>query len=67
MGIQWKRLWIRVIVWALAEIVLSTIGLDTLADYSEFLLGTPMPQLSRNHSVNNETMSIRFEAQPSGV
>lgn len=67
MGIQWKRLWIRVIVWALAEIVLSTIGLDTLADYSEFLLGTPMPQLSRNYSVNNETISIRFEAQPSGV
>ncbi|HEY9623438.1 MAG TPA: hypothetical protein V6C78_23980 [Crinalium sp.] len=29
---------IKVIVWLAGEILLSLIGLDTLADYSEFLL-----------------------------
>ena len=37
MKIQWKKLWVKIILWLGAEIVLTSIGLDNLADYSEFL------------------------------
>ncbi len=37
MKIQWKKLWGKIIFWLGAEIVLTLIGLDDLADYSEFL------------------------------
>lgn len=34
---SWKALIIRTTVWLAAEIMLNMIGLDDLADYSEFL------------------------------
>ncbi len=37
MQIRWSRLLINIIVWTTAEVTLNFIGLDTLADYSEFL------------------------------
>ncbi len=37
MEIRWKRLLTKALIWLAAEIVLNTIGLDTLADYSEFV------------------------------
>ncbi len=37
MKIQWKKLWGKVIFWLGAEISLTLIGLDDLADYNEFL------------------------------
>ena len=37
MKIQWKKLWLKIILWLGAEILLTSIGLDNLADYSEFL------------------------------
>ena len=37
MKIQWKKLWVKIIIWLGAEILLTAIGLDDLADYSEFL------------------------------
>ncbi|MDJ0577742.1 MAG: hypothetical protein QNJ65_21605 [Xenococcaceae cyanobacterium MO_234.B1] len=37
MKIQWKKLWGKIIFWLGAEIVLTLIGLDDLADYSEFI------------------------------
>lgn len=36
MNVQWNRLIARVAIWVVAEVVLNLIGLDTLADYSEF-------------------------------
>jgi hypothetical protein len=33
-----QRIWIEAILWAIAEIILSSSALDTLADYNEFLL-----------------------------
>ena len=38
MQVQWKKLLAKTIVWLAAEILLSLLGLDNLADYSEFLL-----------------------------
>jgi hypothetical protein len=34
---QWKKVWVKVATWLVAEIILNLSGLDTLADYSEFL------------------------------
>lgn len=57
MGIQLQKLWIRVALWAFAEIGLSTIGLDTLADYSEFIFDTSQ------YSTSLGTILL-IEAQP---
>ncbi len=37
MKMQWKRLWVKATIWLVTEIILNTLGLDNLADYSEFL------------------------------
>lgn len=34
---QWKTIWVKATIWLIAEIVLNLLGLDNLADYSEFL------------------------------
>lgn len=39
MKTQWKRRLIQVTVAVTTEIVLNMMGLDTLADYSEFVFG----------------------------
>lgn len=38
MDIKWKILLIKTLTWLAAEIVLNSMGLDTLADYGEFVL-----------------------------
>ena len=37
MHIRWKTLFTKTLIWLVAEILLNSIGLDTLADYSEFV------------------------------
>lgn len=37
MEIEWKILFKKTLVWIVAEILLNCMGVDTLADYSEFL------------------------------
>ena len=37
MKIRWKQLFIRASFWLLVELSLTFIGLDDLADYSEFV------------------------------
>ncbi|MDJ0576530.1 MAG: hypothetical protein QNJ65_15355 [Xenococcaceae cyanobacterium MO_234.B1] len=37
MKVKWKALLTKTLIWLLAEILLDTMGLDTLADYSEFV------------------------------
>ncbi|VEP13220.1 conserved hypothetical protein [Hyella patelloides LEGE 07179] len=37
MKIRWQKLLINVSLWAIAEITLNIVELDTIADYSEFL------------------------------
>ena len=34
---QWQKLFIKLTIWLAAEILLNLLGLDDLADYSEFL------------------------------
>lgn len=38
MTIRWKFTLSRLLIWFTAELILSMLGMDDLADYSEFLL-----------------------------
>ncbi|HEY9889066.1 MAG TPA: hypothetical protein V6D02_11740 [Candidatus Obscuribacterales bacterium] len=38
MSICWKRLLLQSLVWLTAEVILTVIGLDELADYGEYHL-----------------------------
>lgn len=37
MQVKWRELLLKTSIWLSAEIMLSLIGLDNLADYSEFI------------------------------
>jgi hypothetical protein len=39
MNILWKNLLIKTVLWLVVEIILSVLGLDNIADYSEFVFG----------------------------
>ncbi len=45
MGIQWKYKWYKIFVWLMAEVIFSMLGVDDLADYSEFIFEQKMPVL----------------------
>ena len=40
MAIQWQSLLFKILVWFSFEIILTCLGFDDLADYSEFILET---------------------------
>ena len=40
--IKWNKLITSFIIWLMAEIVLTSLGLDDLADYSEFVYERPI-------------------------
>ena len=47
MQIRWKTLLTKTLIWLVAEILLNSIGLDTFADYSEFVFDKdPLVHLS---------------------
>ena len=35
-----KRFWLEALIWVAAEVVLNLAGLDSLADYGEYILDT---------------------------
>jgi hypothetical protein len=37
MKMQWKKVLVKATIWLVTEIILNLLGLDNLADYSEFL------------------------------
>ena len=43
---RWKFTLSRLVVWLMAELILSMLGMDDLADYSEFLLEKSSPVLA---------------------
>lgn len=49
MKIHWKTALLKLIVWIAAEVVLNLLGLDSLADYSEFLHDQEAIGLSQLH------------------
>ncbi|HEY9637871.1 MAG TPA: hypothetical protein V6D14_31050 [Coleofasciculaceae cyanobacterium] len=46
MKAQWKTVLVKMTTWLAAEIILNLIGLDSLADYSEFLYGQEVVAMS---------------------
>jgi hypothetical protein len=38
MKLRWKTLFVQVAIWAVSEVALTCVGVDDLADYSEFIL-----------------------------
>ncbi|HEY9831693.1 MAG TPA: hypothetical protein V6D26_14020 [Stenomitos sp.] len=48
MKTQWKKLFVKTTVWLAAEIILNLIGLDNLADYSEFIYEQEVMVLSQH-------------------
>ena len=47
MQTRWKKLIVKVTAWLAAEIILNLLGLDNLADYSEFLYEQEVTVLSQ--------------------
>jgi len=39
MNILWKNLLIKTVLWLVVEVILTLLGLDNIADYSEFVFG----------------------------
>lgn len=37
MKMQWKKICVKTAIWLVTEIILNLLGLDNLADYSEFI------------------------------
>jgi hypothetical protein len=50
MNIQWKKLLLTTTIWLVTEIILNLLGLDNLADYSEFVFGR---NLNPGNSLNS--------------
>ncbi len=48
MKAQWKTLLVKTTIWLAAEIILNLLGLDNLADYSEFVFEHEVAVLSQH-------------------
>ena len=67
---QWKKVGIKVTTWLAAEIILNLLGLDNLADYSEFIFDKKVLIAKRKdnmtvvvsswHHQNNGAYSVGF-------
>ncbi len=48
---NWQRALIKITIWLVAEIVLNVIGIDDLADYSEFVFEKEVLISVRRHGI----------------
>ncbi|MDJ0589801.1 MAG: hypothetical protein QNJ72_07365 [Pleurocapsa sp. MO_226.B13] len=49
---MWKQSISRIIIWLAAEIILNCVGLDDLADYSEFVFERNTITLNHSHRLS---------------
>lgn len=49
MKFQWKKVLVKTIFWLAVEFTLNLLGLDSLADYSEFIYEQEVVALSHLH------------------
>jgi hypothetical protein len=58
MKMPWKKVWVKAAIWLVTEIILNLLGLDNLADYSEFIfdqevtIATSQPRITGRSSVS---------------
>ena len=50
MNIQWKKLFLSLGYWLIAELCFNFLGIDDVADYTEFISEQNRIILSRNHN-----------------
>jgi hypothetical protein len=62
MNVNWRTLLIKASIWLVAEIILNLVGLDNLADYSEFAFGHDSVA-----DALNPNDAIALIAQPSNI
>ncbi len=55
--IQWRKLVSKLLFWLTVEIILNLVGLDNMADYSEFLLGDRSVLVSAPRQVINLSLT----------
>lgn len=60
MKIHWKKLFFSLVLWFVAEICLTILGLDDLADYSEFILNKEVPGFIGWREVSNPERVFRY-------
>ncbi|WP_339366830.1 hypothetical protein [Gloeocapsa sp. PCC 7428] len=51
MAINWKKILLKTTLWLGTEILLNLVGLDNLADYSEFISGQEFVTLTNSVSI----------------
>ncbi len=61
MKLIWKQSLYRVIVWLVAEIILNCVGLDDLADYSEFVFERNTINFNRNYRIPQITANFDID------
>ncbi len=49
MQLKWKTFVFKTMFWMMGEILLNLLGLDNVADYSEFLFGQELELLKKNN------------------
>jgi hypothetical protein len=50
MKIQWKNVLLKIILWLVTEMLLNLLGLDSIADYGEFISGR---HLDNENTINS--------------
>ena len=55
MNTQWHKILIKITFWLILEILLNVLGLDSLADYSEFIFE------GHDMAVNNYASQVTIE------
>lgn len=58
-----RNIWIEAMLWLIAEIILSSSGLDTLADYNEFLMNQKTTAMVQATQVANCPRILAEEIQ----
>ena len=59
MNVKWKRLLVKIIIWLTAEIALNLVGLDDLADYSEFIFEKHVIVHSHPIAIDNDIIVLK--------
>ena len=57
MTIQWHSLLFKILIWCALEIILTLLGFDDLADYSEFILENKRVYAEQVYDLSN---SLKF-------
>ena len=66
MKVIWKQSLYRIIIWLAAEIILNCVGLDNLADFSEFVFERNTIDLFKNKQ-RWENKKVQFTSTNDGL